>query len=351
MTVTPIAMATTTAQTRSRWIKRVEKLFAAVTLIAVMVTMSPNTVWADPAEPTDYESKIIRIEPDFADIEMQMIGGDSFIQLDNRGRHNITVIGYRAEPFLRFDQDGSVWENLRAPSRWLSADRYADTVVPATADSLAPPKWAQVADDGIYTWHDHRTHWMNKAKPPVAEPGDQILELVVPLRIDGTLVDISVASYILAPPSKLPAALGVIVGATLAILAIRRHSLLPSILITTSAIAALTVGTIAFRSVPRITEPQVSLWAIPTLALLLAVVTVAISNRMTTTVFIDGFRAAGAALLAYWSITRASALYRSLIPTDVNFALDRFVITSTFAIGVIVALKSLHALTSPKRLS
>lgn len=320
-------------------------------ILAYIVLITASTpALADPAEPTDYESKIVGIEPDFADIELDMIGGDSFIRLKNHGRHSITVIGYRAEPFLRFDTDGSVWENTRAPSRWLSASRYADVVVPATADSLAPPQWAQVSDDATYTWHDHRTHWMNKAKPPVAEPGDRVLELVVPLNVDGVDVAVSVASYILAPPSKVPTAGGIILGGAIALLSLGYTRFKRSLVLFVVSVAALTVGTICFRSVPPITEPQVSLWMLPTMATVAVLAALVWSHRATTTVFLDGFTASASALLIYWSFTRRSALYRSLIPTDLANGLDRFVIAAAFGVSVPIVIYAIKNLLRPKRL-
>ena len=47
----------------------------------------------------------------------------------------------------------------------------------------------------------HHNNWMNEQKPASAEPGDVILEAVVPLVVDGSEVDVMVVSVLQAPPS------------------------------------------------------------------------------------------------------------------------------------------------------
>lgn len=320
--------------------------------IALILSMSLSSpALADPAEPTNYESEILKVTPDFADIELDMIGGDSFIRLRNHGRHKIMVMGYRAEPFLRFDTDGTVWENIRAPSRWLSAARYADAYVPATADSQAPPKWEQVSDNGVYAWHDHRTHWMNKAKPPAAKPGERILELTVPLTVDGTEVDITVVSYILAPPSKIPTIIGAVAGLGLAVVIYRSRRI--QRIAATVAISALSLvaGATAYKSVPVETEPVAALWVLPFLAIALSLGALFATKKVTTTVFLDGFTAASAALVAYWSFLRRSALVKSLIPSNFPAPADRLIITLVFCAAIGLSIFALMALTKPEQIN
>ncbi len=148
--------------------------------LVVMASASP--AMADPAGPTDYRTEIIGIEPDVDGISLDVIGGDSFVELTVDPGVEVMVLGYNGEDYLRFDADGSVHQNERSPSRWLNDDRFGDGDIPTEATPDAEPAWVQVADDGQYAWHDHRSHWMNEAQPPAAEPGDVILEAVIPMR-------------------------------------------------------------------------------------------------------------------------------------------------------------------------
>ena len=85
------------------------------------------------------------------------------------------MLGYRGEPYLRFNADGMVDENLRSPTRADNESRYGGS---SSAGSARPgdvaPQWAQVATDGSYAWHDHRAHWMSP-QPPTGERGTEVL--------------------------------------------------------------------------------------------------------------------------------------------------------------------------------
>ena len=102
------------------------------------------------------------------------------------------MLGYWGEPYLRFNADGTVEENVgrrpcreREPLRRVVGDesgRHAD----------AESQWAQVASDGSYAWHDHRAHWMSPSRRP-GERGTEVLTGVDALEVDGTDVQVSVA--------------------------------------------------------------------------------------------------------------------------------------------------------------
>ncbi|MEZ5248381.1 MAG: hypothetical protein R2713_03905 [Ilumatobacteraceae bacterium] len=134
---------------------------ARVVWLATLLTLAfgASPAAADPPRPTDYRSEVVSISPAIPGLEARIIGGDSFIELTTSGQ-DVLVLGYDGEPYLRFDADGTVSENVRSPARWLNLDRYSETSVPAEADATAPPEWEQVGSGGRYAWHDHRTHWM-----------------------------------------------------------------------------------------------------------------------------------------------------------------------------------------------
>ena len=300
---------------------------------------------ADPPGPTDYRSTVIGLEPDPGGrVQARLIGGDSFFELAVAPGTGVTVLGYQGEPFLRFDDDGTVHRNERSPSRWLNDDRFGNRPVPEGATADAEPDWQPVAAGGTYAWHDHRAHWMSPTHPPGAAPGDIVLEAVIPLLIDGGQVEVVVRSVLLAPPSPVPALAGAAlatVGLAVALLLVRRRWAVPAVA-AVMAVAALVVGAWAYRSVPAVTGPSLTLWVAPLVAVVALVVAAVLPE--------DGPRARIGRLLAlllagyeltWWSWTRRTALSRALIPSDAPAWLDRATVAAAAVAGLIVGVAAL----------
>ena len=180
---------------------------AAMAAGVVLAAVFSTPVFADPAGPTDYRSEVVSVDPPSDDIDVEIIGGDSFVELTAQPGTDVVVVGYRGEPYLWFRPDGTVWENEKAPTTYQNLSRFG-TDAPAAADPEAEPDWHQVASDHRWAWHDHRTHWMQTTRPLGAGPGDQILEAVVPLVVDDADVAVTVASTWQPAPSPLPVWLG-----------------------------------------------------------------------------------------------------------------------------------------------
>jgi hypothetical protein len=118
------------------------------------------------------------LPPTVEGLDAEVLNFDDRIQLRNNGDEAIVVEGYRGEPYLRFEPDGTVSVNRRSPAAYLNEDRFADVEVPATADTKAAPEWETVARNGRYDWHDHRNHWMSKTPPErVREDGSACVEV------------------------------------------------------------------------------------------------------------------------------------------------------------------------------
>lgn len=345
-TTTPTRTPTRTASHR-----RVFKSTVAMALVWVAILVSAPTALADAAGPTDYRSEILSVEPAVSSVELEIIGGDSFLRLTQLEPVVVEVSGYFAEPYLRFDADGTVVENRRSPSKWQNEDRYGtEDQLPSFVDKEAPPQWKRVALNGDFSWHDHRIHWMNTVKPPGAAPGDQILEQVIPLVIDGQAVKVTVGSWLLEGPSPFPALLGLIVGAPLAMLGLKGGRLALSTVGVLAAASALLVGTIAWRSVPRETEPEQWLWLLPAMALAAILMVMMLRNSLATTVYLDGLGVVCGVSLIAWVITRSDALLRALIPSNVPDWFDRFTIAAAAMTGLVIAARSLFGLARPARL-
>jgi len=324
-------------------------LCCGIWLLLLMVATAPAAL-ADAAGPTDYNTEIISIEPAASSIRVDMIGGDSFVSLEQLEPVEVVILGYQAEPYLRFSTDGTVYENRRSPAVWLNQERYSSEQAPSFASADARPEWYVVATDGRYVWHDHRSHWMSPQQPPGAQPGDQILEGVIPIQIDGEEVTITVASFLLDDPSKLPVVFGVATAALIGV-AMGRSARTRRIAVALAVgIAAAVHGIVAFVSVPSETQPSSLLWLLPVVALVAAATVLVIQNITATTVYLDGLTVVAGACTVAWGFSRRLALQRSLIPSDAPAWLDRFVITVALIVGVVVTTHGIIGLLRPQRL-
>lgn len=311
----------------------------------------PGTALADPAGPTPYESTIVGIEPDVAGIEARIIGGDSFFELSVEAGHEVTVLGYSGEPYLRFDADRTVLENRNSPATFLNEDRYAAAELPPNADAEAAPDWVVLDDDGSWAWHDHRAHWMAPDPPFGLEPGDQVLDERVELIVDGVPVTVSVVSRWVPGPSHLPAALGALVGIVMsgvvAVARLGRRGLnrtsvdrLPGSVLAVCSTVALAIGLWQTWSLPSETAPPITDWALPLVALA-ASLWASVAPRSSGGI-IAGV-VAGVELVV-WAVLRRNVLRYPVLPTNAPFWLDRAVTAGAFAAGLILALTLLRVL-------
>ncbi len=347
-----------------------------VALVAVVVAMTTGVASpaaADPVGPTDYRTEIVAIEPATPEVELAILGGDSFVELTARPGAEVRVTGYRGEPYLWFDGDGVVRQNERSPSRWLNDDRFGEAAIPPTADEEAEPDWVEVASDGVYAWHDHRAHWMNPARPIGSEPGDVILEAVIPLDVDGVPVAVQVQSELLASPSPLwsgAGALAALVGGAALLIGWRRRVAASGdelgrsdaagplgVLAIVAGVAALAtgVGLAATLGLPGEAAPGPVRWLLPLVAAtaastaLVLVWTDRVAGPFRLLIVQLALALAGMELLL-WSWLRREALLRALIPTEAPEWLDRMVIAGAAATGL-VALAAAAATITERRLA
>lgn len=315
-------------------------------LFAALSVASP--VAADPAGPTDYLSEIRSVEPATPSIELAVLGGDSFVQLIASPGTEVMVLGYQGEDYLWFQPDGTVVENQNAPSTYTNDDRYGGGDIPASASADAEPDWEQVASSGQYSWHDHRAHWMQTIRPVGAQVGDQIVEGVIPLVVDGVDVDVTVISTWKAEPSNVPALAGVLVG-LIAVgggVALWRSRQPWQWVGLPLAVLALGAGIAQFVSLPSETGPRLVWWLFPAVATV-AMIVAALASRVQRT-----FVAVGAALVAgvqlvMWGLVKRDGLTAALIPTGAPGWLDRLATTAALTGGFGIAVFAVWVLFRP----
>ncbi len=346
---------------------------ALLAVVVALITGGASPAAADPVGPTDYRTEIVAVEPATPEVELAILGGDSFVELAAAPGTEVRVTGYRGEPYLWFDGDGVVRQNERSPSRWLNDDRFGEAEIPPIADKDAEPDWIEVASDGVYAWHDHRAHWMNPDRPIGAEPGDVILEAVIPLDVNGSPVAVEVRSELLASPSPLGSiggAVAALVGGAPLLIGWRRRVAASDgelgrndaagplgVVAFVAAVALLStvVGVAATLGLPGEAAPGPVQWLLPLVAgvasllALVLVVTNRVAGPLRLLLVQMALVLAGMELLL-WSWLRREALFRALIPTEAPEWLDRFVVAGAAATGL-VALIAAAATVTERRLA
>lgn len=306
--------------------------------VGTVVVAPVGVAGADPPGPTDFETVVLGIEPETPSIEVAVIGGDSFVQLTVAPGTEVVVLGYDAEPYLRFSADGVVEENRQSPTLALNEDRYG-TASPGTGDPSAPPEWAIVATAGRYAWHDHRAHWMSRDDPTGYERGDRIQDGQIPLHVDGREVIISVATVWLDEPSQMPVAAGAILAvfAVLIVVSVRWRV---AWALVAASVAAAGIGWWQVASVPAETGPSSIWWLLPAVAGASGLIAVVLGRSLVSHALV----VLGGIELALWAYLRRDGLARATLPTDAPFWLDRGVTSAAAIAAVIVVAASTVAM-------
>jgi len=302
-------------------------------IIGLVLLASGGTVHADPAGPTDYRTEILSIDPPTSAVSFEVIGGDSFLQLSVDPEAEVLVLGYFAEPYLRFLPGGEVQENRNSPTTYQNADRYGSEA-PEFAQPDAEPDWVTVADDGTYAWHDHRAHWMQPIRPAGRAPGDRIVEQVIPIVVDGTDVDVTVISTWQPEPSMIPAALGVAIGAITvgAAFWIARRNPAWAVALVPVSVLATVAGVWQYTSLPPETGPRI-IWALlPSIAVVVSSVAGVLARRSPFAAVAAGLVAASQLLV--WSFVKRDGLTAAIVPTDAPQWFERLSLTAAFVVGV-----------------
>ncbi len=286
---------------------------------------------ADAAKPGDYSSEVTSVEPDPGGFTVETTGGDAFIVLTVDEGTEVVVAGYEGEPYLRFSADGTVEQNRNSPATFINTDRYGtNDLAPDELQGADPttlePDWEEVATDGTFAWHDHRTHFMGQESPVArGETFDWLGP--VPLGVDGQAVEVTGTITFHDAVSPVPwYLLAVLVAALLGVFGGRLTDRGPPALVALVAVVAIGVSVIGYTSLPSGTGASLLPAIVAGIALLLAVVAI-LTERLRAVGLL-----AGGVFLATWGVFRLSVLSNPVLPTDVPFALER--LTTALALGV-----------------
>ncbi len=313
---------------------RRRRVLVALALSVAAIAMPGGTAAADPAGPTDYLTEIVAVDPPVDTIELRVLGGDSFLELQASPGTDVRVTGYQGEPYLWFQPDGTVLENRNSPTTYQNEERFGGDE-PDFASADADPDWATVADDGSYAWHDHRAHWMQTIRPAGKSPGDQILEAVVPLVVDGVEVDVTVSSTWQSSPSRLPAIVGLVVGVLLAagtVVLARRDAMRWPVVLVPAAAAATVLGWIHYTSLPAETGTPPTTWALPATGL--AALVIASVLRPAERFWVAAASVLGGVQLLLWTWLERDGFGASILPTSAPDGVHRATVVLAAVAGV-----------------
>lgn len=166
---------------------------------------------------TNYRTTVHGVTPAVSGISVKVVEAGSRLELTNRSRDVVVVLGYQQEPYLRIGP-GGVEENRRSPATYLNATRKGDTPIPGTASPDAPPQWKRISSGHTARWHDHRIHWMGRTDPPEVrrDRGHRHVvnpEWTIDLRVgdSGRAAQVKGDLVWVPPPSSLPWVLAAVV--------------------------------------------------------------------------------------------------------------------------------------------
>lgn len=149
---------------------------------AIMLGAGPasaHTLSGAPA--TNYRSDVVSITPALPQVHVRLLDLGRRVQLTNRGRDDVVVLGYQGEPYLRVGPAGA-FENSRSPAVYqnrVATGATSATTLPPQADPTAPPSWQRISTSPTVTWHDQRTRWEG-SDPVEVRQAPQLTQIVVP---------------------------------------------------------------------------------------------------------------------------------------------------------------------------
>lgn len=206
------------------------KRYLGLMVLFILGTV-PGVAQAHEGNP-DYRSEINSVRPaSLAEgLSFSVVNFDDHVRLENRSGEDVMILGYDGEPYIRVLADGRVEVNLNSPSHYLNQDRYAEIDLPERADENAEPDWEQVADGGIYEWHDHRSHYMVEGVDPPQVKDEskktKIFDYEIPIEVDGKPATVDGTLYWAGKDSEPPVIpfvlLGVVVVGAI-VFAVRRR--------------------------------------------------------------------------------------------------------------------------------
>lgn len=152
---------------------RLMAVLAAATGVAVVTAAPASAHTISGPKASNYRSKIVSVTPSAPGVSIRVVDLGAKVELTNRSRTDVIVLGYEGEQYLRIGPAG-VFENLHSSATYVNRSLKGG-VIPDGVDTKpgAVPQWHKVSDGHSARWHDHRAHWMQPGLPPqvASDPG------------------------------------------------------------------------------------------------------------------------------------------------------------------------------------
>jgi hypothetical protein len=188
--------------------RRLAACLAASVVVLILGASPVSAQVLSGPRPTDFRSRVVAVTPAVPGVEVRVVDLGARIELTNRTRSEVLVLGYEDEPYLRVGPRG-VYENLHSAATYIDRSTRGG-VVPLGVDTspTARPEWRKISDGDTARWHDHRAHWMGGSLPPlvVTAPGrfHHISVGFIVLRHGGATSTVHVALDWVPGPSAVP---------------------------------------------------------------------------------------------------------------------------------------------------
>ncbi|HEV7759229.1 MAG TPA: hypothetical protein VGO78_09575 [Acidimicrobiales bacterium] len=306
----------------------VRPLLAAAAVVTALVVGTAGPAAADPPRPSDYRSTVTGMTPASEAVDVSVTGGDAFLRLRAAPGHEVVVLGYDDEPYLRFRPDGTVETNLESPATYVNTSLSGRAEIPADVDADDPPRWHPVADGGAYAWHDHRVHWMGSQPPVGVGRGDEVQGWTVPLRVDGRPVAVEGVLTYASAVAWWPWLLAVAAVAALATLLGRRAPGSTTATATATITAAACGVAVVLAAIEQLSIPAEAgrRWVpvlVPGVGVGLAVAALVLTMRRRRPIVARNLALAAIAAAAGWGALRLAVFTKPVLVTALAPGLDR----------------------------
>lgn len=160
-------------------------------------------------QPTNYLTTIDSMSPHVPGLTVEVVDLGTRLRLTNTTAHDVVVLGYDDEPYLRVGPRG-VFENIRSPAVFINRTlNLANAQAPPkSADPNATPVWRKVSSGNSVAWHDHNAHYMGTQDPPVVQRDPSVRRVIdryeVKMRWNGDPVVAKGRIVWVPPPSPWP---------------------------------------------------------------------------------------------------------------------------------------------------
>lgn len=317
--------------------RRFARTAAAAALLAALLALGVPVpadahIAGSSGSPTNQTASVTAIRPSVPGLEVRVGLGGQWLRISDNGAHDILVLGYHGEPFLRMSR-GQVQVNQLSST----AVDTGQTRGQAAASPAAPPnapRWVTARDGTDAAWADARVD------TPPGTVGTTV-SWTVPMVVDGQPVKVAGTTERLAAPSPWPwtAAL-VLLAAAVAALGWSRAWHRPVAAVIVLGCAAFELHLLGTGLAPQ-QSAGITGWAgvaaVGAFAAVISAVTV-LSIARRARLAADRVITTGIMVLLL-AATDISALWNSQLPFAGPAALDRGLVVATYAtaLGLLVA--------------